>query len=222
MKLYTTMTDEIDPSLSQSLGEYEKRIVDELEKYKQMHAEEKKNIYDSDTEEVTNVDNANIMDSMEKIDSLTDDEIRNLFQKCYNTNKMKRELLRWELKYKKIEPRDLTLQEFIKEADFLIDRYQSKAGGSLLEDRRWILHDGKSEKYPLLENEIIFENSISAIDSYDVGTSKYIKYLVNILDKLSTQIRVSLKIIESREDSLVWVCIKCKMTSKLDEVKVSL
>jgi hypothetical protein len=90
-------------------------------------------------------------------------------------------------------------------------KYYNELFVEYYEDTVWIIHDKTSKKYPLKENEIVFENSVSFVDNslYNDKAEYYIKLIKNHLNKLSSKIHVSTKIIEDSDNEICWMLLKC-------------
>ena len=114
---------------------------------------------------------------------------------CTNEKEHKRRLLTFELKYYKCEPVSMTLLEFKKRAFAILNRYQSKAGGNRIEDLDWTVYtsDDDVEGRVVMENELLFENSICKCDVDDPDTNKYLNYIVKRLTLLSNDIDVEIR-----------------------------
>jgi len=141
---------------------------------------------------------------------MSDVEKRRTLMKCLDDQQINNELLKFELKYLKITAKNMTMEEFIKETTAILKRYQSKAGGFLIEDDEWTLHNHKSKKYPLKKNEILFENTLVNIYKNDLETNIFLKRIINLLQNLASNFSVCLKFNKSHRDKIYWIIIKCK------------
>lgn len=148
----------------------------------------------------------------ENLNYMTPEEMKHIIlkvNKLQGEKKLKYELLKFELKYYKPDPQNMDIDTFTQKAISLLTRYQSKSGGFRLEDQIWKIHKKNSIKYSILENEVIFENSINKTNYYDNETKKYIKRVANLLNGLSHNIKVTSKNIEFYKDKIIWILIKC-------------
>ena len=91
-----------------------------------------------------------------------------------------------------------------------MNRYQSKAGGFLIEDNEWIIHRNNSTDYEIKKNQVVFENSVSIENIKDYDTINYLKKILLLLNKFSDKINVSEEFIKSKKDGVVWILFKCE------------
>ena len=125
---------------------------------------------------------------------------------------MKRILLEYELKNFKQnvdKVKEMTMDEFIKEATFLLNRYQCKAGGYHIEDCEWTMYTSETipdngEHY-VKDNEILFVNSIDNNDLENDEVDSYLNLLVDRLDSLADNIDVELRYSESEGTKPSWL-----------------
>ena len=85
-------------------------------------------------------------------DNMQLEELKSLVIKLISPNEIKSKLLKFELEHYEEKPKDLTLQEFIKEATAILLRYQHKAGGFNLEDNQWTIYTSTTKSYSILQN----------------------------------------------------------------------
>lgn len=126
---------------------------------------------------------------------MDDNELKVIALKCMDLNDVRRTLLSFELNYYSPSKQDkeLTLREFKCEAMQLLNRYQCKGGGFMLEDSEWAVHDCNSVKYNVEENELLFENTINLVDKNDYETDNYLDLITNRLNLLSNNIEVEIR-----------------------------
>lgn len=142
-------------------------------------------------------------------DMMNEQELLMIATKCISKNKLKQILLQYELKNWIPLKKKMTINEFAKIAQKLLHRYQSRAGGFMIEDREWTLHKHGSNKYNLRKNEILFENTLSDDYRTDKETREYLFDIILLLNKLSDNITVSLHNMVSERDTIQWLMIKC-------------
>jgi hypothetical protein len=159
--------------------------------------------------------------------TMTNEELKLFLLKCTNTHSIKKRLLKYELFNLIPEKKNnISLYDFSYVVFKYLKRYQSKAGGFQIEDKEWTLytndicdiniHDKynniiyNQNKYPLLENEIIFENTILENSINDNETTCFLIKLTHLLNKIDDTIKVSYKIINSNSDKIYWIILKCK------------
>lgn len=142
-------------------------------------------------------------------DKLSVEEMRGSVVKLMTENEIKSKLLKFELEHFTQSPKDMSLAEFIKEATLLFKRYQSKAGGFSIEDDTWTLYNSESDSRSVLQNEVVFENSVSKYDMFNEDTTSFIDLISNRLNSLSDQIKVTKDAVLKEEDGVLWIHIKC-------------
>ena len=129
-----------------------------------------------------------------------------------NPNFIKNKLLLYDLEnYVPEKYESITKEEFISYVVQLF-KFYNNLFMEMYEDNVWIIHDKTSKKYPLKEHEIVFENSISFVDENSPNNDRavrYIKLIRDHLNKLTSKIHVSTKIIEDSDDEICWMLLKC-------------
>lgn len=178
------------------------------------HAKYNKN----DSEKTCN--NENIAEHINKYyNSMTDEEMRAYVVKCMSMKDIKHTLLKYELKYLHREQKNITLRQFAKEADKILSRYQSKAGGFQFGDEKWTKHDSNSKTYIIYDNEIVFENTIHADFLTDAETYEYLQDILLALNEISTNICVTIHKKYSDRDKMYWILLKCVQYEKNEVLK---
>ena len=130
----------------------------------------------------------------ENFNKMDEIELKNILLKCLDIQQIKSLLLNFELKNYKEKPlKQLPLNEFLKKALKLINRYHWKAGGFLFEDNEWLIYKSDSLKYEIKENELLLENTIDYSDLNDNLNDKYLKKLINRLSLIAENIKVELR-----------------------------
>lgn len=164
----------------------------ELHKYDALHRFEQTKNYRQNNNYKTSEENEELATYLHNnFDKMDEVEMGKMLLKCFGINEIKKNLLRFELiHYSDQNNKDMTLEEFEKKALKIINRYQWKAGGFLIEDCEWIIHKVDSPRYDVKENELVFENTLDISDIKDDETDFFIKKLVNQLSSLSTNIIV--------------------------------
>ena len=142
----------------------EQQIEQEMKRYSLLHSLEKITNYQNNVTDNTNSHELAeyIHDNYHKMDEI---ELKIIALKCMDLNDFKRIILSYELRNfkpnQKIET--MTLNKFKTHALKLLNRYQCKAGGFLIEDNEWCVHDNTSVKYEVEKNELLFENTILSV-----------------------------------------------------------
>lgn len=143
-------------------------------------------------------------------DKMDEVEMRKLMAHITDIKTVKRELLKYEIKYlKNCTPTSLNLKQFENKAVKILNRYQHKAGGFRLEDRTWLIHRSTSTEHTVLNNELLFENTLNDRDYDDVDTNLYLKFLTEQLQSLTTNISVELRFKEPEKGHMISVMIWC-------------
>ena len=156
-----------------------------------------------------------------KIDECSHGDLLDLHNGCMTENEYRRKLLAYELKYFRREPKEMTLDEFKDAAFDVFNRYQSKAGGKLIEDIDWIVYtsDDDAPGRVVMKNELLFENSIPKCDSEDKDTNKYLKLIVEQLRSLCTDVKVDLRFKDDHKITFIWIwCTHKKMDVDIPDI----
>lgn len=147
------------------------------------------------------------LDSIKELTSLSDKDIKSVYTEVVPVSVMKKKLLELEFNNIKINTKkEMKLDEFMKRAEQIFDRYQCKAGGQLFEDYEWICHKKGSEHYRVRNNEVFYENSIPLKYAMDQSTKDYLSRLIEILNSLAENVNVRSR--NYYKDNLMWTVIK--------------
>jgi hypothetical protein len=190
----------IENERRKTIEEYNKRHLVELEKnYFVQENDINVNIL-MEREQIANKIRKNF-------DNLSKDELIKFSNICSSEKEHKSKLLAYELKYYREKTRSMTLDQFKDKAIKILTRYQSKAGGFKLEDLDWSIYtiDNSDEEHTIMENELLFENTMCKCDEDDSETNKYLTLIVDQLKSLSDDIEIELRF--NYEDNLIWVWI---------------
>lgn len=164
-------------------------VLHQLEKFKNYNL----NDWNTNTLE-QNTDSAKYLhENMDKMDEI---EMGNYLLKCIGPIEIKKQLLTFEFKNYKYELVDsMSLDEFTKKAIVLINRYQWKAGGYLIEDNEWTVYktDFENSNYNVKKYEVLFENTLDKSDLNDEETYDFINQLLKHLNSLCKNIKVEFK-----------------------------
>jgi uncharacterized protein YggL (DUF469 family) len=155
--------------------------------------------------------------------SLTMDDMIDLHNQCIKGNEKEylKMLLAYELRYFRREPKEMTLDEFKDVAFSIFERYQSKAGGKLIEDIDWIVYtaDTDASGRVVMKNELLFENSIPKCDSEDKDTNRYLKLIVKQLRSICNDVSVDLRFKDDHDTTFIWIwCTHKKMDTGVPEI----
>src|SRR4029078_8419630 len=101
-------------------------------------------------------------------------EQRKMVIKCLNMNNVKKILLNFELTHHKLIPKKMSLEEFLPICKLILERYQGKAGGFLIEDNDWVIHKPDSAEFEVKSNELLFVNTLDLSDSGDNETEIFL------------------------------------------------
>lgn len=159
-----------------------------------------------------NINNDDIVEQIHnEIDKLSHTELVNLYGQIVTTKYLKKELQEYEIaKYSNLKITDVTRVDFINQVSNYLSIYKNLSGGELLEDTNWTVHENGSVKYPVKENEILFENSVyySENTSYDKAED-YIKSIRRYLGRIYTNVKITDRIIDDPKNDISWIIIKC-------------
>jgi hypothetical protein len=198
-----------DPNLMLLANQYDSEKI--MKEYDILHKLEKQKNYSLKNEDKKNYHLAKFL--YQNFDQMDGIEMKELAMKCLTENELKSILLNFELTYYKEKPQKyLSLEEFLIKAQMILNRYQGKAGGFLLEDTEWEVyrpHDS-NQKYDLMENEILLVNSIDVTDYDDSETEKYIKKLVNRLKSIAENIKIDMRYKNSEKDKIIYILLWVK------------
>jgi len=166
----------------------------EMKKYNLMHLLEKQRNYKNEEPNKSQDEKQQLAQYIHKnYNNMDEIEMKTIALKCLDINEIKKTLLFFELQNYICTPKQMSLSEFKNETMIIFNKYQSKAGGFLLEDNEWLIHDNTSSRHEVKENELLFENTINAHDMDDGETNTYLKYLIKRLNSLSKNIDVELR-----------------------------
>lgn len=142
-----------------------------------------------------------------------------ILKKILTDEKINRELLKYELKNYIPEKKVKNYKQLIITIREILNRYHKKAGGNLLEDDEWVLHQKGSNKYDLRTNEAIFENSIHDSNRDCPKTRNFIYEIVKILEKMSDKHKIKFKYLPDPSERIYWVIIKVSPILKNKQIK---
>ena len=126
--------------------------------------------------------------------TMDEKEMQTILMKCLDVGKIKSLLLQYELEnYEEKAKKRLSLSEFKNKAEQIFTRYQCRAGGFLIEDTEWSVHDSKSTHYDVKENELVFENTVNMIDLANDDVDDYLYFIIKRLETIAENIEVELR-----------------------------
>ncbi len=153
-------------------------------------------------------------------DKMDESEMKHIVTKCLDLNTIKNILMSFEFNYYNPRATDMTLDKFIVKSMAIFDRYQSKVGGFLIEDKKWIVHKSDSKYFNVSENGVLFQNTIDVLDNNDYSTNEYLNKLTSKLNKLSTNIDVKLELLEKKK--ITYVLLWADLTDPSEDSIVGL
>lgn len=174
--------------------------IDYLSNYKN---EIFKNISDNESNMIANIIQQNL-------NNMSEIEIQQILCKCLNINYMKFLLLRYELIHYVDEiVEEMSIDDFINKTKHILCRYQSKAGGFLLEDIEWTLYRNCYDDFVINKNMALFVNTVSITNKDDNELIEYIDLLETRLNSIAKNIKVEIRSIVSIKDKieniLLWI-----------------
>jgi hypothetical protein len=153
-------------------------------------------------------------------DKMDDAEMKHVVTKCLDMNTIKNILMTFEFNYYNSKPIELTIDKFIIRATNIFDRYQTKVGGFLIEDKKWVIHKFDSKYFNVSENGVLFQNTIDVLDNNDYSTNEYLNKLVSKLNKISTNIEVKLELLEKKK--IIYILLWCDLINPDEDSIVGL
>lgn len=144
----------------------------------------------------------------ENFDKMSDEELKYVVTKCMNIDEMKKIILGYELRNIKIIPENMTLGQFGLCANNYLRRYQFKAGGFTLGDN-WKMHDKKSKKYKLHDNELVFENTVHENYIHVQETYDFLANIIKLLNSITKNIKVTMHTKFYERDRTHLLILKC-------------
>jgi hypothetical protein len=210
--------------LKDQILEREKEIANDMKLYNNRHCVEKETNYYMASKKSDSDLASYIFDNYKNLDTVNDQELAQVAMKCLTPNQLKSILLEYELRnYKVEEYKEMTLEEFTKEAKFLLNRYQCKAGGFRIEDNEWTLYTSDnmpdSGEYYIKDNELLFVNTVNNCDIESDETDTYLDSLVDRLDRLATNVDVEIRYEKSPKNKPSWLLLW--ITYNEDTIKVN-
>jgi hypothetical protein len=143
------------------------------------------------------------------INKMCPKEKKILLNQLYADKRVNDELMRFVLKYLTLDKKISTFKKCVRFVDKYLKKFHMKAGGFILEDTTWTPHNNTGIKYPLKQNEFIFENSIKRIHKHDVATLEYLDDLKLFFDRNIDTKKFSILLnIFNGHDELCWVIFK--------------
>jgi hypothetical protein len=138
--------------------------------------------------------------------NMTQPEMLMFINKILGENEIRKTLLKYELLH--YQPNKITsFQDFQKKATHYLTKYSKRVCNIILEDSIWIMHN-TTDVFPIRDNEIIFENTMSNKAKCDQEFLSFLKNITNFLNKLCNQVKCSYTLYDEKDITLV--LIKCK------------
>jgi hypothetical protein len=134
--------------------------------------------------------------------------MKNIVLKCMTDNGIKHILLNYELSNLKYETKNISLNEFKNGATYYLNRYTHKAGGFQFRNN-WILLNNNTNLIQILNNEIIFMNTIDEKSLHFDETTTYLHNIIRLLSQISFRVKVSIHSKFIDRDKIYYVFIKC-------------
>jgi len=153
-------------------------------------------------------------------DKMDESEMKHIVTKCLDMSTIKNILMTFEFNYYNSRPVEMTLDSFVNKANAIFDRYQTKVGGFLIEDKKWVLHKYDSKYFNVSENSVLFQNTIDVLDNNDYSTNEYLNKLVSKLNKISTNIEVKLELLEKKK--ITYILLWCDLIDPSEDSIVGL
>ena len=112
----------------------------------------------------------------DQIEKITSSNLMDLYVKIISEKVIKLSLLFYELENLDYDTkiRFTNNETFIKDIFLIFERYNPTFFETMLEDNEFTYHDSKSKRYPLKDNEFIFENTLHVGNKDDSDTLSYL------------------------------------------------
>lgn len=149
-------------------------------------------------------------------------ELKYMINKCISKKDITKIILTYELLHYKPEPKQMALDEFIKEVSSILQRYQGKAGGYSIEDSIWAVHKRDSERYEMEDNEVVFENTLFITSERDEETALFMKRIINRLESISTNFELELQFKKDRKNQVIYIIIWASDKDQVVETVIGL
>lgn len=183
-------------------------IEKELKQYHILHKLEKYKNYNNKIKLLNKEEESKLAEYINKNYNTMDEiEMKMIALKCMDINDIKKHILSFELENYIQEPVEhMELTDFIKQVKKIFIRYQCKAGGFIIEDIEWTIHKTGSHDYDILENEILFANTIAVCDEDDIELENYFNNLLPRLNSVAKNITVELREDHGKRNNhiLIW------------------
>lgn len=172
-------------------------IEKEMKHYHHLHQIEQCKNYNNKIHKMKNDDKNTLAEYIHNnYDKLDETEMKIIVLKCLDQNSIKKILLSFELEnYQELPVENMSLTDFTIKAQKILQRYQCRAGGFNVEDIEWIIHKVGSIDHEVMDNEILFVNTIAVCDEEDDELEEYLNNIIKRLNSIAKNI-----IVEIRED----------------------
>ena len=197
---------DIKQELMLFVNQYNNELI--MKKYNVQHKIETLNTYNTQFSNLEDGKHTLAKYIHNNYNTMDEKEMQTILMKCLNINKIKSLLLQYELEnYEEIPQKCMSLSEFKNKARQIFARYQCRAGGFLIEDTQWTVHDSRSTRYDVKENELLFENTLNIVDLENDDVENYIYYIVKRLGSIAENIEVEIrqKVKHKMVYLLIWV-----------------
>lgn len=162
-------------------------------------------LYDLEYKDIDSI-NDDIVDHIHnKLDVMNYEEKLILYKNIITEKKLNEKLLYYELLNYKPKEKINILNKLINKMEYYLNRYMIISKIALLEDNKWRIYTSKTNDYKLGKNEVIFENSVSEINS---NVEIYIDNLIRIFNNLTDKYIISHDYVDY--SYITWVIIHVK------------
>jgi len=146
---------------------------------------------------------------LKNVDRMSDEERYILHKKICNKNRVYQDLLMFEMVH--LQPHKVDKEELIKSAKYFLNRYRNTT--HIFEDE-WKMHNESSKKYPLSENDVCFDNSVTADNNYVTIIEKLVELLQRLTDDYTVRYREYYD-----EHDVLWIVVVFRYREHASDIK---
>ncbi len=103
---------------------------------------------------------------------------------------------------------DNTINNIKTKCIAILDIFKANQLTKMIEDDNWIFHDKTSIKYKIKSNKILFENTISTVNSNSIEVTNYLENLIKILQKAN--INAEYQLCDDTKSMITFILVICK------------
>jgi len=183
-------------------------IEKEMKQYHHLHQIEQCKNYNNKVHTMKEDNKTELADYIHtNYNTMDEIEMKTIALKCLDQNSIRKILLSFELENYQEQPvENMSLTDFTIKARKILQRYQCRAGGFNIEDTEWIVHQAGSIDHEVMDNEILFVNTIAVCDEEDDELEEYLNNIIKRLNSIATNITVEIREDRGKRNNhlLIW------------------